>query len=123
MRCIQMQDLTLGAIGGGLVFLIGFIAAWKSLKNAMKENLEELLEDKFDSIDENLDAVNKKLTRVGLGSCKNYIVPFLAFVERGGSPSEVERQRFWDAYEAYTENGGNTYIQDRVARLQKKGLL
>lgn len=125
-----MQDLTLGVIGAGLVFLVGLIAAIKSLRSSLKDGVIELLNDKFDKIDEQFESVNKKIDNlekkldlVEMGSCKNYIVPYLADMERGGIPDEIERQRFWDAYAIYVKDGGNSYIQDRVAKLQKEGLL
>ena len=125
-----MQDITLGAIGGGLVFIVGLIASWKALKSSMKENLTELLDDKFETIDDSftgvnnkIDKIEKKIEKVELGSCKNYIVPYIADMERGGIPDEIERQRFWDAYEIYTQDGGNSYIQDRVKKLQREGKL
>ena len=125
-----MQDLTLGVIGAGLVFFVGLIAAIKSLRSSLKDGITELLNDKFDKIDEQFESVNKKIDNlekkldvVEMGSCKNYIVPYLADMERGGIPDEIERQRFWDAYAIYVKDGGNSYIQDRVAKLQKEGLL
>lgn len=125
-----MQNLTLEVIGAGLIFIVGLIAAIKSLHSSLKDGVTELLDDKFDNIDEQFKGINKKIDKieekldlVEMGSCKNYIVPYLADMERGGIPDEIERQRFWDAYTIYVKDGGNSYIQDRVAKLQKEGLL
>lgn len=123
-----MQDITLGVIGGGIVFIVGLFTSWKALRSSMKDSLTELLDDKFNKIDKDFEGVNKKIDKieakidvVELGSCKNYIVPYLADMERGAIPDEIERQRFWDAYEIYTKDGGNSYIQDRVTKLQREG--
>ena len=125
-----MENITLGVVGGGLVFIVGLIASLKTLRSSIKENLTELLDDKFDKIDEDFQGVNRKIDKleekldlVEMGSCKNYIVPYLADMDRGGIPDEIERQRFWDAYAIYVKDGGNSYIQDRVAKLQREGKL
>ena len=125
-----MQDLTLGVFGAGLVFIVGLIAAIKSLRSSLKDGVTELLDDKFDDIGKEFKGINKKIDNlegkldiVELGSCKNYIVPYLADIDRGGIPDEIERQRFWDAYTIYVKDGGNSYIQDRVSKLQQEGKL
>ena len=125
-----MENVTIGVIAAGLIFLVGLIAAIKSLRSSLKEGVTELLDDKFDNIDEQFEGINKKIDKleekldvVEMGSCKNYIVPYLADMERGGIPDEIERQRFWDAYAIYVKDGGNSYIQDRVTKLQREGLL
>ena len=125
-----MQDLTLGVIGAGLVFIVGLIAAIKSIRSSLKDGVTELLDDKFDNIDTQFEGINKKIDKleekldvVEMGSCKNYIVPYLEDMDRGGIPDEIERQRFWDAYAIYVKDGGNSYIQDRVAKLQREGKL
>ena len=125
-----MENVTVGAIAAGVIFLVGLIAAIKSLRTSLKDGLTELLDDKFDGINEEFKGVNKKIDKlekkldvVEMGSCKNYIVPYLADMDRGNIPDEIERQRFWDAYSIYVKDGGNSYIQDRVAKLQKEGKL
>ena len=125
-----LENLTLGAIGGGLVFIVGLITSRNAFKAAMKENIVDLLDDKFEAIDNKFNEVNqkmdkleKKMDSVERGSCKNYIVPYLADMDRGATPDEIGRQRFWDAYEIYVKDGGNSYIQDRVMKLQKEGKL
>lgn len=116
-----MTDITLEMLGGGLVFIVGLIASVTALKKSLKEGISELLDDKFEKIDEKIDKIESKLDSVERDSCKNYIVPYLADMERGGIPDEIERQRFWDAYQLYIKDGGNSYIQDRVKKLQREG--
>ena len=120
-----MQDITIGVLGGGLVFIVGLITSWKALKNSFKEGITEMLDDKFDKIDtkfqevnDKIDNIESKIDLVELASCKNYIVPYLADLDRGGIPDELEKQRFFDAYETYIKHGGNSYIQEKVAQLR-----
>ena len=110
----MLENITLGAIGTGVVFIVGLITGVAALMAWVKKGLTKLLEDKFKGIDEKIDKIEGKLDVVELASCKNYIVPYLADMERGGIPDEIERQRFWDAYQTYTGDGGNSYIQDKV---------
>lgn len=116
----MIQDLTLGTISTGILFLIGLAVGIKSIYSGFKQGMENLLNDKFDTVNGKIDKVEQKLTEVELASCKNYIVPYLADMERGAIPDEIEQQRFWDAYDVYTKNGGNSYIHDRVAKLVKE---
>lgn len=37
--------------------------------------------------------------------------------------SETEAERFWEQYEHYKASGGNTYIKNRIERLQAEGKL
>ena len=118
-----MEDITLGMVSTGILFLIGLVVGIKSIYSGFKQGIENLLDDKFESINEKIDNLDTKLNEVELASCKNYIVPYLADIERGGIPDEIEKQRFWDAYDVYKKNGGNSYIHDRVNKLVKEGKL
>lgn len=119
----MIQDLTLGQFSAGLLFLIGLAVGIKAVYSGFKQGVSNLLDDKFKDVNTKIDNIDEKLTTVELNSCKNYIVPYLADMERGGIPDEIERKRFWDAYETYKNKGGNSYIHDRVNKLQKEGKL
>lgn len=116
-----MENITLGMVSTGLIFLVGLVVGIRSIYSGFKQGIENLLDDKFESINEKIDNLDAKLNIVELASCKNYIVPYLADMERGAIPDEIEQQRFWDAYDTYKKNGGNSYIHDRVNKLAKEG--
>ena len=128
-----MDNVSIGLIGGGIVFLVGLIAGLKSLHGSLKEYVGGILEDKFKSIDDKIAKLEKRLDKdlryvedrmmkMQLTDCKNYMVPLLADLERGAIPEEIELQRFWEAYDVYIKNGGNSYIKERVESLKKEGI-
>ena len=119
----MIQNLTLGMISTGVIFIVGLVVGIKSIYSGFKQGIANLLDDKFEDINKKIDNLDEKLNEVELASCKNYIVPYLADMERGGIPDEIEQQRFWDAYDVYKQNGGNSYIHDRVNKLAKEGKL
>ena len=56
-------------------------------------------------------------------ACKNYLVSFLSDVEKDELTDEIERERFWEQYQHYTEHGGNSYIKRKVEKLKSEGKL
>jgi hypothetical protein len=58
-----------------------------------------------------------------MDNAKNYIVPFLARVERGEPVDNIEVERFHEEYKYYRDHDGNSYIKSRVEKLQKDGKL
>ena len=117
----MIENITLGMFSTGMIFLIGLGIGLKSIYSGFKQGVANLLDDKFNEINEKIDNLDNKLNEVELASCKNYIVPYLADMERGIIPDEIEQQRFWDAYDTYKERGGNSYIHDRVNKLAREG--
>ena len=95
---------------------------------SIKTWVEKLLDDKFKDVAKQITevrseiaAVDSKVSRVDMETCKNFLVRYLADVERGEFVAEPEKQRFWEEYEHYTENGGNSYVKEWVERLKKEG--
>ena len=58
-----------------------------------------------------------------MDNAKNYIVPFLARLERGEPVDSIELERFHEEYNYYLNHDGNSFIKDRVERLKKDGKL
>ena len=56
-------------------------------------------------------------------NCKNYLVTFLAACERGQAHDEIELERFHEQLSHYQAIGGNSYIKDKVMKLQNAGKL
>ena len=63
--------------------------------------------------------VEKIVEPIGLDNAKNYIVPYLARLERGEAVSDIETERFHEEYTYYVEHGGNSYIKDKVEKLRE----
>jgi hypothetical protein len=68
-------------------------------------------------------AVGKLLEPLAMDNAKNYIVPFLARVERGEPVDNIEVERFHEEYKYYRDHDGNSYIKSRVEKLQSAGKL
>lgn len=125
-----MENITIGQIAIAVAFIAALITGGIKIKDAVKKWLENLLKEKFDAasketkaLADKIDALEKRLADVDLENCKNYLVTFISEVKRGEVKDEIERKRFWEEYEHYTHEGGNSYIRHDVEELAKKGLI
>jgi len=118
-----MENMTLGQLAADLALVVGIITALafivKKIKKWITKLFSELtkpLEDKINTLGDTVQGINREI-------CKNYLISYLSDVERGISVSELERRRFYEEYEKYRQNGGNSYIKARVDKLTKQGKL
>ena len=100
-----METITLGDLSSWFGFLVGLGGSIVTIVHFVKK------------------AVEKIFIPYGLDNAKNYIVPFLARLERGEAVSDIEVERFHEEYTWYTEHGGNSYIKDKVQKLRNEGKL
>ena len=100
-----MEQITLGDLESWLRFAIALVGSVSAVIVGVKK------------------VVSKLLVPYGLDNAKNYIVPFVARLERGEAISEIELERFHEEYAYYRAHGGNSYIKERVEKLQKDGKL
>ena len=100
-----MEQITLGEIGNFLAYVAGLGASVTAIVHFVKK------------------AVEKLLVPLAMDNAKNYIVPFLARLERGEPVDPIELERFHEELTYYTDHGGNSYIKDRVGKLKKEGKL
>lgn len=121
-----MENITLGqimSVCGVIVTIAGFVAFfWKMFIN-LKKYLTKIIVTELEPIKESINSLDEKIDKTDMEGCKNYLVRFLADVERGNIVDEIERQRFWEQYEHYTNKGGNSYIHQKVESLKDKKLL
>lgn len=125
-----METITLGQAAGALALIVAIIAGIQSLKKSIKEWLNTALKEQFDGVNKRFDDVDRKqndmmkrLDTVDIENCKNYLVTFLAEVQRGEMKDETEMQRFWEEFEHYKNLGGNSYIKNKVEELKGRKLL
>lgn len=104
MTVQELVVLVVGLVAG----LVGLIKGVEYLLTKLKSGFTKLLTP----ITEELKTLQKSV-------CTNYLVRYLADVERGEALDDVEQQRFWETYENYIQLGGNSYIQEKVNRLKK----
>lgn len=100
-----MEQITLGDIESVLKFIFAFGGSISAIIVGVKK------------------VVSKLFLPYGLDNAKNYIVPFIARLEREEAISEIELERFHEEYTFYIDHGGNSYIKERVEKLKKEGKL
>lgn len=119
-----IQNVTLLEISVIVLFLVGLIRGVQELKKSIKEFIKKLLEDQFREVNTKLDDMQTTVTNLDKQACKNFLVRYLADIERGELIYESEQQRFWEEYDHYIKDlGENSYVKEWVARLKKEGKL
>lgn len=125
-----MEQITIGQIAVAIAFIAALITGGVKIKDAVKKWLEGLLKSQFDAqkketddIKQSVDDLKAQLDKVDLENCKNYLVTYLAEVERGELKDAIESQRFWEEYQHYCDKGGNSYIKEKVSKLKAKNYL
>ena len=100
-----MEQITLGDLYSWATFVIGLVGSIVTIIAGVKK------------------AVGKLLESLAMDNAKNYIVPFLARVERGEPVDNIEVELFHEEYKYYRDHDGNSYIKSRVEKLMKEGKL
>lgn len=96
-----MEQITLGDLSSWIGFAVGLVGSIAAIITGVKK------------------AVEKLLVPLAMDNAKNYIVPFLARVERGEPVDSIELERFHEEYKFYTDHDGNSYIKSRVEKLKE----
>lgn len=125
---MSIQNLTLQEISVAIVFIGGLIAGVKYLKkeleDCLKEFLERLLNKQFEDVNNKLDAMQRSIRTLDVQATKNFLVRYLADIEREDVIFDTEKQRFWEEYDHYINDlKENSYIKEWVARLKEEGKL
>ncbi len=104
-----MQDMTLNQIADLLKWLITFGGSICTILFAFKKIL-----------DKSMDPIHKKIDELDIHQCKNFLVRFLADVERGQKIDDIEIKRAYDVYDHYKNDlKQNSYIHDKWEKLIK----
>lgn len=118
-----MENITLGAIAAGMVFLIGLYASIKKIKNEITEVFNNALKPTNKKIDDLGADLTKKIENTDLNSTKNFLVARLSEIKSGDTLDDISKERFYEQYEHYIKLGGNSYIRAEVEKLQKENKL
>lgn len=119
-----VKNITLLDISVIVLFVVGLIRGVQELKKSIKEFLEKLLADQFKEVNDKLTDMQSSITVLDKQACKNFLVRYLADIERGNIIYDSERQRFWEEYDHYIKDlGENSFIKEWVARLKEEGKL
>ena len=119
----MIENITLAQIGGGLALIVGIIAGFSTLDKKLKEYLQSALTTEFEALNGKIDDIHGGLEEEKLETCKNYLVPFLASVERGEAIDETERERYHEMRDKYFALKGNSYIKRKIEKLEGQGKL
>lgn len=121
---MNIQDLTLEQISVAILFMVGLIGGVKYLRKEIREALDKLLDEKLSGINTKLDKMQTSITELDTQTTKNFLVRYLADIEREDNIFDTERERFWEEYDHYTEElGKNSFIKEWVNKLNKEGKL
>ena len=116
----QIVAIIAATVAGLVAFLKGIEYLGGKISRAAMKWFEHGLEP----VNRKLDGLDRKLTDVDLSACKNFLVRFLSDVEQANPIDEVEKERFYETYQHYTDDlHQNTYIHDKVESLKKQGKL
>ena len=125
-----MDGITIGQIAAAVAMIAAMITGLGIIGQRLKKYIQSAFSDSTKEITERIsDLENKikqlenRIEKVDQEACKNYLVPFLAGVDRGNPVDEIEKQRFFEEYQHYTQAGGNSYIKSKVKKLQNEGKL
>lgn len=125
-----MEQITLGQISLIVSFLVALITGISFLLKKLKEFIGGSLKEefskvnkKFDDVKNKIDELSYKIEDTDMNATKNFLVRFLADVEKGQTLNGVEWSRFWEQYDHYISHGGNSYIREKVEELKNQGLL
>ena len=127
---VSLENVTLGEIMVCVTVILGVIAGVNKVKKAFKDFkatingwVVEELKPQFVTINERLDGLEKRNERQDMENVKNYLVLFMANIERNEKPDEVEMLRFEEQYEYYVNKGWNSYIKKKYHKLKEEGKL
>ena len=82
--------------------------------------LKKVIKKEIEPLEKAIEELKNTSNNIDENQCKNYLVRFLADVERGIDLDGVEIKRACDAYEHYFKDlGKNTYIHEKWEKLMK----
>lgn len=67
-----------------------------------------------------IDPVMKKIDKLDVHQCRNFLVEFLADIDAGVEKDECQIRLAYETYDHYRkELGGNSYVKDKWEKLMK----
>lgn len=111
-----MENLTLGQISAAVLFLTALIGGIILLVKWIRSVIVSVMQAE-------LEPMKRQLMAVDSENCKNYLVMYLASVDRGEKKDPIEEERFYEELEHYYKIGGNSYIKTKVEQMKLAGKL
>ena len=121
---MNIQNLTMEQISVGILFIVGLIGGVKYLKTEITNFFDKLLDSKFQTTNSKIDNVAKELRNLDVQTTRNFLVRYLADIERGQFIYDTEKEQFWKEYDHYIDDlKENSFIKKWVERLEDQGKL
>ena len=121
---MNIQNLTLEHISVAILFIVGLIGGIKYLKTEITNFFDKLLDSKFHTTNSKIDNVAKELRNLDVQTTRNFLVRYLADIERGQFIYDTEKEQFWKEYDHYIDDlKENSFIKKWVERLEEQGKL
>ena len=89
----------------------------------LKKYIQGAFAESTQNITASIHKLEERVETVDQEACKNYLVIFLSGVDKGNAVDEIELERFWEEYQHYIKQGGNSYIKRKVEKLVADGKL
>ncbi len=106
-----MESITVSEIYDTLKFITEFVGIIVTILIGSKR-----------IINKQLEPVTKKIDKIDENQCRNFLVNFLADVEKGIEKDDVQIKRAYEVYEHYTKDlHKNSYIHDKWEKSKKEG--
>lgn len=125
-----MDGITLGEIASWVGLIAGIIGGAGVIYKVIASALSKALRRELQPINEKIDAINSKVDLLeakhdesDMSRVKDFLVEFLARIERGEAVDEEELERFWENYDFYDKHGGNSYVHNKMEKLKSQGKL
>lgn len=121
---MNIQNLTMEQISVAILFIVGLIGGVKYLKTEITNFFDKLLDSKFQTTNSKIDNVAKELRNLDVQTTRNFLVRYLADIERGQYIYDTEKEQFWKEYDHYIDDlKENSFIKKWVERLEEQGKL
>ena len=102
-----------------LITLVGVLAGVVSNYVISKQNVKK--EDLKNEIEDLREQVKKETKEIKLENCKNYLVSTIVKAESGQQLAPIETELFFENYDIYISNGGDSFIHTATEKLKKEG--
>lgn len=118
-----VEHITIGDLVALVVAIAGLIGAGGAISNFFVKTFRKMLKAELEPVQNEIKTIKEKQLEETLANSKNFLVQTISKLERGEELDKIELERFWENYDDYLANGGNSYIHSAVENLKKKGKL
>ena len=116
-----MDKITIGEVAAAVALLIALIGGGIKIKQWIQEGIRATLKDELGALKKDIESLQTELRKEDKEKTKNYLVACIADIERGQEWTAVQRQRFYEQYDHYTNDlEGNTYIKTAVEQYERE---